>query len=385
MTLPEEISAKILQILEMPGLDQTTKSAHNAKLQVLKQQMRKLAANFMTCKPSEEQYTNAYFAYNFPTNLMKTLIVTKEIESRYPGVMSGRTRVKVLDIGCGDGAAICGLYYALKDSPFIKKFNCTGVDFSRSMLERARVMGRWLAGCDVRVKIRFRWQRITDRGVSGRKSRYDVIVCVNSLAEIVQGDNIPVRFVRAIEKCLTDGGFFVVIEPALKKYTRRLMMLRDELAAQRRASVILPCLHDDPCTLMKVDSREEWCHQSLDWSPPDFLKVINQGLNREIDVLKFAYLVIAKGQMPCSKPDGYRVISQLLKEKGKQRCFICTPQGRVELIKFIKSRTADNKVFDSICKGDILKLQHVDAQKRQRWYITEKTVVEIIKQKSPWY
>jgi ribosomal protein RSM22 (predicted rRNA methylase) len=379
MKLPEEISEKILQILEMPGLDQTAKTDYAARLQVLRKQMRKLADDFTAYTPSEERYKDAYFAYNFPMNLAKTIAVTKEIESHYPGILAGRTRVNVIDIGCGDGAGICGLYYGLKDTPSVQEFKFTGVDRSPKMLERARILGRWLGSHDKRVKTRFRRQKVVGPDALCILKQYDVIICINALAEIIEGENIPIRFVHSLLARLTDDGLLVIIEPALKKFVRRLMRLRDEIVSQRKAAVLLPCLHENPCALLMVDSRDEWCHQSVRWSPPELLRIINQGLNREIDVLKFAYLVIARGQIGDDKPDGYRVISELLREKGKSRCYICAPQGRVELVRLSRSRTAHNACFDSVGKGDILKLENVNAKKRNYWQILEQTKVEFVK------
>lgn len=377
--LPEEISTKVLQILGLPDLCQNTKPHYAERLQVLRQQMRKLAADFAADAPTEKHYTDAYLAYNFPMNLVKTMIVTKEIALRYPDILGRRARLHVLDIGCGDGAGIYGFYYALKDAHFIREFNLMGIDTVAKMLERARILGRWLIRQDARVKVFFRRQIIKDLSLLNYRKRYNIILCINSLAEIVKSEKIPVWFIHSLLKRLTDDGLLVIIEPALKKFVRRLMRLRDGLVSQRKGIVLLPCLHDNPCALMLVDARKEWCHQSVHWSPPDFLNIINEGLNREIDVLKFAYLVIAKNKVLYDRPRGYRVISQLLKEKGKARCFICTSQGRVELTRLSKSMTADNADFDLMCKGDILQLRNIVAKKRHNWYITQKTGVKVLK------
>jgi hypothetical protein len=109
------------------------------------------------------------------------------------------------------------------------------------------------------------------------------------------------------------------------------------------------------------------------------LRIINQDLNREIDVLKFAYLVIAKRKNWPDWLKGYRVVSHLLKEKGKSRCFICTPRGRVELVRLDKSRNLANAGFDRISKGVIVRIENVVSKKEDYWQLTNGSIVEILK------
>jgi hypothetical protein len=128
-----------------------------------------------------------------------------------------------------------------------------------------------------------------------------------------------------------------------------------------------------------VDTRKEWCHQSVPWTPPDFIRIINQGINREIEVLKFSYLVIAKHARQLKSPRGYSVISHLLKEKGKRHCYICTPNGRVELVRLNRSRSEKNADFDRLGKGAIVKLIDVVYKKDNLWQIEKGSGVEVVK------
>jgi ribosomal protein RSM22 (predicted rRNA methylase) len=341
--------------------------------------MRRLAADFATSTPSESKYLDAYLAYNFPVNIVKTATVIKEIVLRYPDFILGKTGLSVLDIGCGGGAGIFGVYYALKDARGIRKFDVMAIDSSKTMLDRTQCLARWLRRHDPRISVRLFKHEIRGGLSSTSKKKYDIILAVNSLAEIIQEDVIRNRFVKSLLNRLTHNGLVLIIEPALKKFSRRLMKLRDELVPQKDVQVLLPCLHDNPCGLLKVGSRNEWCHQSLRWSPPDFLRLINQGLNREIDVLKFAYLVIAKRKNRSDWPKCYRVVSHLLREKGKSRCFICTPRGRVELVRLDKSRNLANAGFDRISKGVIVRIENVASRKEGYWQLTNGSSVEILK------
>lgn len=376
MKLPHDASIRILQNLEMPDLDNDTRAAHTKKLQILRRQLKHLASDFARHYPSEHRYSDAYFAYNFPMNVARTMVVMQEVMQYYPELLMGRNCWCVLDIGCGDGAGLLGAYYLLRSLADIQEFNFLGVDHSLTMLKQARAMARWHEEQDPRLRIRFRVRKI-DQNCFRIGHKYDIVLCVNSLAEIVRKETIPFGFINSIVDSLVEDGLLIIIEPALKKYAQRLMRLRDTLRMQSGIQLLLPCMHGSPCPLLGVNKQKEWCHQSVSWSPPGFLEIINQGLNREIDVLKFAYLVIARTSSKQKVPQGYRVVSHLLTEKGKKRCFLCTPRGRVELVKLDRSDSHSNRNFNAITMGSIVNMDRAQVKKDSYWQVIEKTVLEI--------
>jgi SAM-dependent methyltransferase len=362
----------------MPGLDESSARRYRQRLQAIRKEMRKLSADFSIGKSSEARYADAYFLYNFPMNLVKTAVVTQEIQSRYPQLPADREQLDVLDVGCGSGAGIFGLYHRLSQMSGIRQFKFTGIDSSHRMLAHARTLSRWFALRDRRVRVRFLERKIEDLYSLSSKKNYDLILCVNSLAEIAEDDNILLRFFNSALRRLKDGGLLVVIEPALKKFSRRLMALHDRLISEKRIQILLPCLHDKPCALLRLENRTEWCHQTVSWSPPGFLRMINRGINREIDVLKFSYLVIVKSTERLRRPRGDLVISHLLKEKGKQRCYVCTDTGRAEVVRLDRAVSDKNARFADIRKGVIVKLADITRKKKDYWQVTENSTVEIV-------
>jgi ribosomal protein RSM22 (predicted rRNA methylase) len=379
MKLPDQIFSRMLELIAMNGFEQSTARSYGQRLNTIRKDMKKLSADFATGKPSETQYSDAYLLYNFPMNLAKTKVVVERLGLYYPQLFSGWGRIDVLDIGCGSGAGIIGSYYALSDVPGIKQFKFTGIDSSHRMLTQARVLVQWLAAHDRRVQKRFLNKKIADvYSLSGRK-KYDLVLCINSLAEIAEDDKSAMHFVSSALHRLNRGGLFIVIEPALKKFSRRLMVLRDRLITDKRIQILLPCLYDKPCGLLQAENRNEWCHQSVPWKPPGFLQAVNKGINREIDVLKFSYLAIAKTADRLKRPRGYLVISHLLKEKGKKRCFICTGSGRVELVRLNRAANEKNACFEDISKGTIVEVADIARKKSNYWQVTEDSTVEIVK------
>jgi ribosomal protein RSM22 (predicted rRNA methylase) len=155
------------------------------------------------------------------------------------------------------------------------------------------------------------------------------------------------------------------------------MTLRNDIINRQKGQVLLPCLHSENCPLINIRKQKDWCHQSILWDPPDYMNILNQGLNREIDRLKFSYLVITQENFPGHDFNAFLVISNLLKEKGKKRCFLCTPTGRVELVRLNKLKCPTNSEFDKILKGDIISFTNILQTKPHHWQIAENTKVKI--------
>lgn len=378
--LPAEIESAILAQAGMAGLGSGPRAPYARRIKQLREQMARLSAEFAPGVSRTPQHADAYSLYNFPANFMKTMLVLLEARRSltafaFPGA---RSRLRMLDIGCGEGAAMLGAYHALADAGAGLEFRMTGIDASARMLARGRQMVRRVAGQDARLKARFVNLDAgnTQNPVYDRK--YDVILCVNSLAEIYAAEILPRDYMGRLYGALADDGLLVIIEPALKIYSRRLMELRDGLTRHTAMQVILPCLHSAPCALVGARGKEEWCHQSRAWSPPAFLRILNEGLHREIDVLKFSYLVIVRARTAPARPDAYRVVSQRLREKGRTRCYLCGPEGRIELVRLNRSRSAANAPFDRVAKGQAVVLENVCKRKPDYWEIAADTKVTIV-------
>jgi len=307
---------------------------------------------------------------------MKTMRVIRELSSPQRDFFLNRQRYNILDIGCGEGAGMYGAYFALKNIESSFKIRLTGIDRSSIMLERARQMSVHLRKSGEVMTTAFFNRNLVDIRSSMPRKKYDIIICSSSLAEIIEDESIPVRNIGMLLGHLSEGGLLVIIEPALKFFSRRLMQLRDDLAGHKGAQVILPCAHGGRCSLLQVDSRDEWCHESVAWKPPAFLKILNEELGREITVLKFSYLVIARTRVRVAWPSGYRVVSNMLREKGKMRCYLCTEDGRVELVRLNRSKVKENMFFDKIAKGDMIGLRDYIVRRPDYWEVTSETAIE---------
>ena len=378
MNLPQDVEQKILEVIGMPNLNRRNLSFYTKRLNKIRKQMYRLSDYFAKSEAAEEKYADAYFAYNFPMNLMKVMAIVKELRYIYPKTFRNKNKLRILDIGCGDGAGMFGLYLGFESSAAI---SLTGYDVSRQMLMRCKELTKWLKNRHSNVSVKLLRRKIS-RGIFKKTTqKYNIILFANSLVEIFEEDEIRLQFIEQVLKCTTNDGILIVIEPALKKFSRRLMNLRQGIIEKQRSYVLLPCLHKNVCPLLEIRKQKEWCHQSVSWEPPDFMKILNQGLNREINYLKFSYLVVSKKDYAKHFCNGFLAISHLLREKGRKRCFLCTSNGRVELVRLDKSKSKLNMEFDNISKGDVIALKNIIQKKPHYWQIAENTHICILHHK----
>lgn len=353
--LPREIERIIIQLT---GLNDPSTMVRRRR------ELRSLADDFFQNQATKNQYLPSYLAYHFPTNLMKTYAVTKEIDAAFPDLMAGRRRFRVLDLGCGSGAAMFGFFFSHNQTAGSVQFDLQGFDSSSPALNQCRVIAGQLQAVYPNLNVHVNRRALDPSGAYGINGTYDAILCVNFLVESSAPSFSDSRVISQWLHRLNPNGLLLIIEPALKSTSRRLMSLRTELSKIAGVQIIRPCLHTSPCPLLAIETREEWCHETIPWQPPDFMIQLNQGLRREIDRLKFSYLVLARIDRTTPDKSEFRVISRRLKEKGKVKCFLCTPEGYVELYRLDKDRDEANAAFDSIQQGDIIALDGFETRGR---------------------
>ena len=193
------------------------------------------------------------------------------------------------------------------------------------------------------------------------KGRFDAILLGHVLNEL--GGTGPAALARRgelVERAaaqLKPGGSVVILEPALRDTSRDLLAVRDALVG-RGYAVRAPCLWRGPCPALLRPS--DWCHAERRWSPPPLLDALARAAGLHKEELKMSYLVLApKGEEWPSLPPGrlFRIVSEPLEGKGRQRFMGCGPEGRMGLALQEKHRTAANQVFFSLHRGDVVAIE----------------------------
>jgi SAM-dependent methyltransferase len=189
------------------------------------------------------------------------------------------------------------------------------------------------------------------------EGRFDLITLGHVLNELFEGD---VRRRASLVERLLDrvapGGSLLVLEPALKETSRALLEVRDALVA-KGVAVRAPCLYRGACPALAKSS--DWCHAERAWRPPPLVETLARAAGLHKEALKMSYLVLApKGEAWAPVPEGrhFRVVSEALEGKGRQRFMGCGPEGRLGLAMQDKHRASANERFFGLQRGDVVRI-----------------------------
>jgi ribosomal protein RSM22 (predicted rRNA methylase) len=292
----------------------------------------------------------AYGLFFFPQTYMRTRAVLHEV---MPFLAAPRTRLRVLDLGAGSGAAS----FALADCSIDQDLDITAIDISAGALSLMREIRR-RAGTQFRGTL-----KTCVGGMDSQQTAdgsFDIILCSFALNELLEGDENPARGQRWIDACmalLNDGGLLVVLEPALHAACDRLVALRDAIAAQGRVEILAPCLHPLPFPMRGRDGV--WCHDIRTWTVPSSVEYLNRRLLRGVPYLKYALLCLRK-RLPVVRPPDparCRLVGPMTSQKGRYTVFGCAADGHIRTFEILTRHLDKNtwRRFDEFERGDCLR------------------------------
>ena len=162
---------------------------------------------------------------------------------------------------------------------------------------------------------------------------------------------------------LDEHGALVMIEPATRDQSRRLLRFRD-MAVKKNTTVYSPCTRQENCpALIKED---DWCHSENAWVRPPFIKAIDDIAGTLRLSLKYSYLILRKDGVTLgnalSKKPLYRAVSERFDEKGRVRSILCGENGRYEHVINKRDLSDSNKDFPEIQRYDLASLLGEEAR-----------------------
>jgi hypothetical protein len=171
--------------------------------------------------------------------------------------------------------------------------------------------------------------------------------------------------VKTWEKHLDDEGVVILVEPALKLQSRKLLELRRELLLARDRmgapwlKVLVPCLGHQACGALAAEG--DWCHEEVSWWRPPYFRTIDKMAGLDRKSLPFSYLVITRSRRsleeilpslatsPASQRE--RLVSPAHYEGKEQEFFLCGQEGK----RRARYRAKDeNSAEAELGRGDIL-------------------------------
>lgn len=208
--------------------------------------------------------------------------------------------------------------------------------------------------------------------------KFDLITMGHVVNELFNGAIAPrADLLEKILERVNPRGSLVVIEPALRDTSRALLQVRDVLVS-RGYAVRAPCLWRGACPALIKES--DWCHAERSWRLPRLIEDVARAAGLHKESLKMSYLVIApKGEAWAPPPDGsvFRVVSEALEGKGRQRFMGCGPEGRVGLAMQEKHETERNRLFFKMSRGDVVRVTNTEERGDGR-ALTDQSTLEIL-------
>lgn len=312
-----------------------------------------------------EEMAKTYAMYYLPTNALKVFFLLQELKLLGLNLNFSR-KDKWMDFGCGPGTLLWGLYWWCLHEK--KEFTYYGVDQSRVFLSLAKKLFMSASSTENCFWIEKPSQVPTRKFIQQTLKEHQpcFVSFLNSFSEV--SIDVKERLETLVEMVTQLNFFstqdqktrwFFFIEPALKTASRELLELREKLLEKCGESIQVwtPCLNSRPCGAYATTG--DWCHETVEVIYPEWIEKVSRaaGMNKESSL--FSYLVFSVGPKPQSRKSWpaqhSRVVSQVLKQKGKQECYLCTVSGKQKVRVLDARKTNANESFYRLKRGSLLK------------------------------
>ncbi len=288
----------------------------------------------------------AYLCYYTTANMLKLHAPLGDIARS--GAFDVSRPLSIVDLGCGPGTGVAGLaaYFAAA-YPDIE-IHYLGVDSVPAALHAvtrmAQAVSAHVPGMTAATQ-RSDINKLRETAIAP-----DIVLIMNALNEFPQP---PAFLLRRLEPMVADGGWAILIEPALRATSRRLLEFRDH-AVREGWSVYSPCFRQSDCPALV--NEQDWCHHDAPWERPAFIAQLDAMLGHVKLSLKFSYIVLNRRGSNLRQfidiEHPRRVVSELALEKGRSWCFVCNEEGRFRCRQNTRDITPSNEEFVNLSRYD---------------------------------
>jgi len=340
---------------------------------------------------NRKELRSGYILYFMPVNALKVAALLEQLP---PETLAGNDgTLTIIDVGCGPGTGMLGTFLylenlrkagttpkgaaaAVRESPL--RIRWVLIDQNRHALDDAqgihdlileemrRRHPRWEIRSEIEPVVgdvfMNRLPRILHSHRSHAKDAHgaNLILGLNLLGEIARERRLAV--VQDMVSFLHERGRVLLMEPALRRTSRDLMALHDDLLENELAWVYAPCLHQAACPML-VGNERDWCHAYIPWERPRWLEKIDRLIALRKEYPKCSYLILGgRGGAEPAKTSmtSWRVVSGPLNSKGKSERLLCGEDGLPGLLRIMrldKDASPANHAFDDLERGDIVEMR----------------------------
>ncbi|MEM7233046.1 MAG: small ribosomal subunit Rsm22 family protein, partial [Planctomycetota bacterium] len=276
----------------------------------------------------------AYLRYHVPLNVARSTCALGAAVRAKPEIADWN---RVVDLGAGPGTSALATLSSWRSA---RSAEILLTDRSRNALQVGR---RLLAACAsareypnpvVHTKV----ERLPNLPEIREKSIVWMSMVLNELVGTARKRFDPGVLVRRLEAAIPAPSVLIIVEPALRIPSRRLLDVREHLIASPKWRVLAPCTHAETCPLIEIRDRP-WCHFHFDWHPGPWVDEVAKPLGLEARHGALSYLVVERvspresPRNATTSPQAARVIGDHMHVRGKKGggIYICT-SGERELL-----------------------------------------------------
>ena len=325
---------------------------------------------------------DARIAFSFARDVPKGAGAVRELVRTGALAATGDATLRIVDLGAGLGAMTWGIARALAakakaSGAAPRRIEALLVDEDEGALGAAATLAAEavarLGDAAPPLTIRTRVQRLA----AGMELPDADLVMLGQVLSELDVATEPAARARRHAALVTDllgrvvapDGALVIVEPALRERTRHLHAVRDLLVGTG-TTVFAPCLHERSCPMLATEG--EWCHEDLPLDLPAWVVPLARAAGLRWQRVTFAYLVLRRdarrlfddaATAPVPRVH-LRVVSELMRTKGKAEIFACTAEGaRVRMRRLDRDAAEEGHgakataAWGSLGRGDVVTIR----------------------------
>ncbi len=245
----------------------------------------------------------AYFLSFMPCNLFRVASVWSELHRLgFQWPFSKEHDFKGLEFGAGTASGACGIVAGERHAPLglPPRGNFALIEQSRAALNLGTAWFEHFSGGGMSARPFHRRLDLSKSWLPPAAPKFHLFVLSFFLNETDSDPETTVKnFIDVCDKHLEEEGLIIIVEPALRLQSRKLLNFRKLLLEQKRVQtgdvplkVLLPCLGHQACGALAKE--DDWCHEEVSWWRPPYLRELDALTNLDRKTLPFSYLVIQK-------------------------------------------------------------------------------------------
>lgn len=344
----------------------------------------------------------AYLLYYWPVSFLQILTICNDagerLEELYKKLSEEKRPLRILDLGCGPGAAACSVL------SFLSSFAGDGKISAEVSLydsgEKALKLAQKLVENqphkkEIKVSASVCNLENGDFFNSIEGQKFDIVVMSHSLNELwkTAGNKVQRRigFLEKLMSYLADCGLLIINEPSVLDTSRALLEVRDGLVKDG-LHIAAPCCSEGMCPALTAGPNHT-CHCENMWKPVEPVAGIARMAKLDRESVKMTCFVFEKegrvvrnledeGSKSAASISGRIVSDGMLNKSGRIRFLLCDGKSRVSISAKDKEPHAREEGFFDLKR--YTEVEIVNPEKRGdkeniSWGIGAETSVKILR------